>query len=378
MLLNPPLSSGVEIMFTNQKEGVEKASGPSATGSDTSTLHAKLAEKEHELQMAAQLGLTLAEQNNALCHQLDRVAHLEHDMADWLRKTEADRRQFLERAYKIDDLFLRLKLVEEALQDQVQLNAKCQKTTEDLRTENTWLKDELRTLTSHFAQIQDSHSTATQSNVKVLHRLHNLEASLEQERVNIHDVKTSLDQAGEKYARHNATLNQGVRTLQDHVQAVLQDLEQLHQRLDTVEKCQTDTESHLNEQVQVYQKLLGEAQTAIETMTDLQSLHSVDTLHAGLSRPSPISPFTGSALNDHLLGAETPCPARDQDSLQLQPVPWDISPGPASPGPLTGRPTSPLPDPMHTIFRPPTHVGLRVLRYLSRQHGRGDQPPPRS
>ncbi|KAJ1981448.1 hypothetical protein H4R35_000704 [Dimargaris xerosporica] len=364
------------------------------------TLRALLADKERELEMAAQIGLSLAEQNTTLQNRVHQLTQAETNIMERLRKTDTDRRQFLDKAYQIDDLCLQVQLLRESLQDQQQASQQYERTCQELRQENRWLKEEVKILTDQFSQIEVSYEKASHSNHKALQRLHQLESTLDQERVHISDTSAKLDRLVDRVSTQSTTLGQSLRSLQDHLVHALQSIEVLKEEVTELHQCKSETDSELERDYRSYQSLLDQAQRTIENFLEvhamlpdgllassLQPLHSLqsDLLPAasggqgdsalsldGLQRlavsssTGPGFPQASSTPTSLCATPSTPPADRAQfgQLLSILSSPRSV-PSVAS----IAEPSSPTqgnPEAFDSLFQPPNKVGLRVLRYLSR------------
>ncbi|KAJ1984859.1 hypothetical protein H4R34_000399 [Dimargaris verticillata] len=372
---------------------------------DPEALRALLADKERELEMAAQIGLSLAEQNTTLQSRVHQLAQAEANIMDRLRHTDTDRRQFLDKAYQIDDLCMQVQLLRESLQDQQQASQQYERTCQALQQENRWLKEEVKTLTDQFSQIEASYKKASHSSHKALQRLHNLESTLDQERVHISDTSAKLDRLVDRVSTQGTTLGQSLRSLQDHLVLALQAIEILKEEVTELHQCKSETDSDMERDYRSYQSLLDQAQRTIENFLEahamlpdgllgpsLQPLHSLQSdlvpTAAGEQSDSALSldglrrltiangtgpGFPPASLSQTPLCTTPSTPPTDRahfgQFLSILSSPRSV-PSVAS----IAEPSSPTqanPKAFDSLFQPPNKVGLRVLRYLS-------QAPPRT
>ncbi|KAJ1920862.1 hypothetical protein IWQ60_006902 [Tieghemiomyces parasiticus] len=328
---------------------------------DPSDLRAALASKERDLDMAAQIGLSLAEQNRGLQLQLEQTARFSQDLAE---RADTDRRLFLDRSLQMDDVVQRVHLLETTAQDQVQVNQALETRLQAVRTENRTLREDLRSLTVHFAEIEASHGKTTHSSLKALHKLHSLETTLEQERIHLADTRNQLAHLADRATSQGNNFGTTLRALQDNLSKVCQNLDDLRGEMVELQSDRQDVDAAVRQDIQDYRSLLDDARATIENLLEL---------HAMQSEPSNVE-LSPPSLDRSLAQALSSPPLYPT----LAPRPWPpalaASPTPSDPGTPTDRPSSPLrllPSGMLDGFgRPPAQLGLRMLNYYSRGPGR--------
>ncbi|KAJ1993166.1 hypothetical protein H4R33_000753 [Dimargaris cristalligena] len=387
---------------------MEHPSTRSPAGFDEAVeLREALTNKERELEMAAQIGLSLAEQNHALQTRLDQTSQFEQELVDRLSKAEHDRRSFLDKSYQIDDVTIRLQLLEDSLQSQGSLNHNFERIIRDLRDENKTLREEMRSLSTHFTEIQESHGKTTHSSLKALQKLHLVEETLERERVNIADTRTQLGHLHDKSSNQGNIFSHTIRSLQESLNMARTNLDILRDEVIELQQSRADIDSALQEDVVNYRHLLDEAQATIEGLLELHAMRSNSSDTSFLPPLSLINgppvevPETGSS-NFPLLSGLRSITASRTDSLGSQspqvglnmllqetrlttPPPEPLNkiltspqstPSPSGLPSCPGSPTQTMPAPFRPFFRPPHSVGLRVLSYLSQNHPRGQVSKP--